>query len=133
VNAYSDRPNLASSYNASRIIVGMPSEWFDPSMFAVQSPGHLGNAGRGILTAPGLFNWDLSMNKDTKLALLGEAGNLEFRAEFFNVFNHANFGQPVPSINLQPVQINTFTTVGPGVITQARDGRDIQLALKLNF
>jgi outer membrane receptor protein involved in Fe transport len=133
VNAYSDRPNLAASYNASKVIVGKPTEWFDPSMFAVQSPGHLGNAGRGSLTAPGLFNWDLSMNKDTKLALLGEAGNLEFRAEFFNVFNHANFGQPVPSINLQPVQINNFTTVGPGVITQARDGRDIQLALKLNF
>ena len=133
VNAYSDKPNISGSYNASKVIVGKPSEWFDPSMFALQSPGNLGNAGRGILTGPGLFNWDLSMNKDTKLALLGEAGNLEFRAEFFNVFNHANFGQPVPSINLQPVKINTFTTVGPGVITQARDGRDIQLALKLNF
>jgi hypothetical protein len=75
------------------------------------------------LTGPGLFNWDFSINKDTKLAVLGEAGNLEFRAEFFNVFNHANFNQPNPAV----------TGFGAGQVFQARDGRDIQLALKVNF
>ena len=123
VNAYSDRPDRAASFDASKVILGKPEEWFDLSMFAVQPIGHLGNVSRGSLTGPGLFNWDFSMNKDTKLALLGEAGNLEFRAEFFNVFNHANFNQPNPSV----------TGFGAGQVFQAREGRDIQLALKVNF
>ena len=63
------------------------------------------------------------MNKDTKLAVLGEGGNLQFRVEFFNVLNRANFSQPNPAI----------TGFGAGRIFQARDGRDIQLAVKLDF
>ena len=123
VNSYLDRPDRAANFNASKVILGKPEEWFDLSMFAVQPPGHLGDVSRGSFTGPGLFNWDFSMNKDTKLARLGEAGNLEFRAEFFNVFNHANFNQPNSSV----------TGFGAGQIFQARDGRDIQLALKVNF
>jgi len=75
---------------------------------------------KGILTGPGLFNWDFSIVKDTKLALLGEAGNVEFRAEFFNVLNHANFGLPNSAV----------TGFGAGRIFRASDGRDIQLALR---
>jgi hypothetical protein len=128
VNAYVDRPDLAPSYNASSVIIGKPSQWFDATMFATQAsenrPGHLGNATRGILTGPGLFNWDFAVHKDNKLALLGEAGNLEFRAEFFNVFNHANFGLPNPSV--------TGFKAGQ-IVRTIEDARDIQLALKLNF
>jgi hypothetical protein len=83
------------------------------------------------LTGPGLFNWDFSLHKENRIAALGEAGNLEFRAEFFNVFNHPNFFLPNPAINgvVNPSQ----PTANPAAISQARDGRDIQLALKLNF
>src|SRR5882672_2278257 len=93
-----DRPNYAATYDAGKVIVGDPNKWFDTSMFAVQPLGHLGNTSRGILTGPGLFNWDFSIVKDTKLALLGEAGQLMFRADFFNVLNHANFNNPTPSV-----------------------------------
>ena len=49
-----------------------------------------GERGEGLLSGPGLLNWDLSMHKNTPLAFLSEAGNLQFRAEFFNVLNRAN-------------------------------------------
>jgi len=127
VNAYIDKPDIGPSYNASKVILGNPTQWFDTSMFATQLSegrlGHLGNVSRGLLTGPGLFNWDFSVHKDNRLAFLGEAGNLEFRAEFFNIFNHPNFGLPNPSV----------TGFGAGEIFQAREGRDIQLAIKLNF
>jgi hypothetical protein len=54
---------------------------------------HYGNAGYGILTSPGAQSLDYSVYKNWKLPL-GEQGRLQFRAEFFNLFNHPNFGQP---------------------------------------
>jgi outer membrane receptor protein involved in Fe transport len=130
VNAYVDRPDLAPSYNASKVILGTPAKWFDTSMFATQASdgrlGHLGNSSRGMLTGPGLFNWDFAVHKDNKLAFLGEAGNLEFRAEFFNIFNHPNFGLPNPAV--------APGAFGAGEIFRTiQDARDIQFALKLNF
>jgi len=148
VNAYADRPYLVTSsnvaeisgcptgsisssgygcnpnavvYNPATVIIGKPTQWFNTNMFAEQPLGHLGNVSRGFLTGPGLFNWDFSIVKDTKIGLLGEAGQLMFRADFFNVLNHANFNNPTPSVT------------GSGGIHVARDGRDIQLSLKLNF
>jgi hypothetical protein len=118
-------PN-AVVYSSATVITGNPNRWFNPNMFTTPIPGFLGNVGRGVLTGPGLFNWDFSLHKNTPLGLLGEAGNLQFRAEFFNILNHANF------INNPP---NGNGIVGPtaGALTAARDGRDIQLALKVSF
>jgi hypothetical protein len=118
-------PN-AVVYNPATVITGKPNQWFNPNMFTTPIPGFLGNVGRGVLTGPGLFNWDFSLHKDTPLGFLGEAGKLQFRAEFFNILNRANF------INNPP---NGNGIVGPsaGSLTAARDGRDIQLALKVSF
>ena len=118
-------PN-AVVFNPSTVIVGRPDQWFNPNMFTTPLPGFLGNVGRGSLTGPGLFNWDFSLHKDTKLAFLGEAGNLQFRAEFFNILNRANF------IN-NPANGNGIVGPNAGRLTAARDGRDIQLALKVSF
>ncbi len=76
--------------------------WFDPSAFRrtdCNIPGrldlcHYGNAGNGILTSPGARNMDFSAGKNWKLSPLGEQGRLQFRAEFFNLFNTPQFGQP---------------------------------------
>ena len=118
-------PN-AVVYNASAVITGNPNRWYNPNMFTTPIPGYLGNVGRGVLTGPALFNWDFSLHKNTPIAVLGEAGNLQFRAEFFNILNRANFLNNPPNGN---------GIVGPtaGALTAARDGRDIQLALKLIF
>ncbi len=118
-------PN-AVIYNSATVITGRPTQWYNPNMFTNPVPGYLGSVGRGILTGPGLFNWDFSVHKDTKLGFLGEAGNLQFRAEFFNVFNRANF------VN-NPPNGNAIVGKGAGGITVARDGRDVQLALKMSF
>jgi hypothetical protein len=79
-------------YNPATVITGNPNQWFNPLMFGVPSLGLQGNAPRGILHHPGLGTWDFSFVKDTKLGLLGEGGNIQFRAEFFNMLNRANFG-----------------------------------------
>jgi len=113
-------------YDPATVMTGDPNHWYNKNMFTTPLPGYLGNVGRGVLTGPGLVNWDFSVHKDTPLKLLGEAGNLQFRAEFFNILNHANFTNNPPNGN---------GIVGPtaGALTSAREGRDIQLALKLSF
>jgi hypothetical protein len=79
-------------YDPKTVITGNPNQWFNPFMFGVPSLGLQGNSPRGILRGPGLGTWDFSLVKDTKLGFLGEGGNLQFRAELFNMLNRANFG-----------------------------------------
>lgn len=65
--------------------------WFDPSAFALQPEGTFGNVGRNSVIGPGLNNFDLTLVKNTKIS---EALSVQFRAEFFNLFNHPNFEAP---------------------------------------
>jgi len=96
--------------------------FFDPSPFSPEDLGTVGNAKRRFFHGPGINNWDLALHKITAI---GEKVNLEFRAEFFNVFNHAQFMEPSSVVG----EINGSL----GQVTQARDGRIGQLALKLSF
>jgi hypothetical protein len=128
-----DRPDLVPGRNNGNIILGGPVQYFDPKAFALETPGFLGNAGRNILRGPGLANLDFSVVKAATIKRLGEGGRLEFRAEFFNILNHANFGQPN-----RTVFAGTAATEAPlataGVINNtATPSRQIQLALKLLF
>jgi len=69
-----------------------PSGWFNPLAFAGPAAGKFGNLGRnGLVVGPGFNNFDFSILKTTRLA---ERFKVQFRAEFFNIFNHPNFGQP---------------------------------------
>jgi hypothetical protein len=76
--------------------------WFDPTAFRrtdCNIPNkpelcHYGNAGFGILNSPGAKNIDFSLYKNWRLGFLGERGSLQFRSEFFNLFNTPQFGQP---------------------------------------
>lgn len=74
------------------------NRYFDTTAFgpAVQIGNgfDFGNAGRSILRGPGQTNFDMALRKSFKAAALGDKGNLEFRSEFFNVFNHAVFSNP---------------------------------------
>ena len=104
------------------------AEWFNVNCFNTDALSQalsngtprFGNSGRNILTGPGIQQWDVSLIKRNPLT---EKLNLEFRAEFFNIFNHPNFGLPGATINTQAA----------GVITGAASPRDIQLGLKLKF
>ncbi len=104
------------------------SNWFNTSCFTTGLLGQalasgrprFGNSGRNILDAPGLNNWDFALFKDF---LLTERFKLQFRAESYNLFNQAHFGNP-----------NTVMGTGTvGQISSAGEPRDIQFGLKLSF
>jgi len=85
---------------------------------------NFGNSGVGIVVGPGQNNSDIAIIKRTPFRLLGEAGNVEFRAEFFNAFNHTQFSNPSTNVSSAAFGTITSTAVNP---------RIIQFALKLNF
>lgn len=113
--------------------LGTPNLWFDPCAFAIQPSGFLGNEARNLFTAPGVFNLDFSAVKDTKLAFLGEAGNLEFRAEFFNILNHANFSRPNQRVYAGKASVETPLGNAGQITSTDTTSRQIQFALKIIF
>ena len=129
-------------YNKSTVKIGSPNEWFNPAMFSLQPIGTLGNSERGLLTGPGLTDWDFSLAKDTSVPWLGESGNVEFRADFFNLLNHTNFAMQssagvVFAGNTTASDAGAYSepfnsTVGKLGQT-ASNARQIQFALKIIF
>jgi hypothetical protein len=125
-------------YDASSVITGDPNHWFNPAMFSLGPVGFLGNAGRDILRGPGLATWDFSMVKNTPIRFPREGSNLEFRAEFFNILNRANFGIPPGSAftgalaDTGPYSELPLSTAGR-ITNTSTTSRQIQFALKLQF
>ncbi len=97
--------------------------WFDTAAFLFPPQYAQGNAGRNILTGPGIAGTDLSLQRNFRL-LWGETSRLEFRAEAFNLFNTPQFGQP--GVTLGTAQ---FGAIG----STARSNRQMQLGLRLLF
>ncbi|HEU4710409.1 MAG TPA: TonB-dependent receptor [Pyrinomonadaceae bacterium] len=107
-------------------ILGTPNRWFDTSPFVVPV-NRFGNLGRNVVIGPGFNNTDFSVIKRTKLS---ESQLIEFRWEVFDLFNHANFGQPgrvVGSTNFGQITNTRFATGDSG------SSRQMQFALKYNF
>ena len=104
------------------------AEWFNTSCFSIDALSQalangtprFGNAGHNILFGPGINQWDVSFIKRNRIS---ERFSLEFRAQFFNVFNHPSFGLPAATVG----------TGDYGQITGAGTPRDIQFGLKLDF
>jgi hypothetical protein len=122
-------PDLVAGRTSGDIVTGNPNQYFDPTAFVLPPPGFYGNAGRNLLTGPGLFGLDLSLKKSIPLL---ESRHLEFRAEVFNVVNHANFAIPASTQVLNP---NTGAYVaGAGKITKTvTSGRQWQGSIKFVF
>jgi len=95
-------------------------QWFNTAAFVQPAPGTFGNSGHNILSGPGSASVSLSVFRTIPL---GEKPRLQFRSEFFNLLNRANFGEPG----------STVRSTNYGVITSAADPRIIQLALKFLF
>ncbi len=115
--------------------LGTPALYYDPCAFTIPAAGFLGSAGRNLLYGPGLANLDFSLVKDTAIKKLGESGRLEFRTEFFNILNHANFAPPSRTV-FAGIQNVEAPIANAGVITSTANGatsRQIQFALKLLF
>ncbi|MGH9654336.1 MAG: TonB-dependent receptor domain-containing protein [Bryobacteraceae bacterium] len=135
-------PNNASHCWPDRIASGKLSSpdyshWFDPTAFAEpcqvplvngvcsQAAYRYGNSGRGILRAPGTFNFDLYTQRNFAIR---ERVNLQARLEAFNAFNHPQMGFPHTSINPgDPAATSTAITSTIG------DNRDLEAAIKVTF
>lgn len=103
--------------------VGTINHWFNPCAFVDPPAGELGSANRTPLYGPGFVNTDFSVNKFFPLGFR-EGTDIEFRAEFFNLFNHPQFYLPVAD----------RTSSNFGAITETvNNPRLIQFALKLRF
>jgi hypothetical protein len=100
-------------------LVKKQAQWFTTSSFA-DAIGHFGNSANGNFLGPGVELWDLSAIKNNKIS---ERFSFQFRAEFFNAFNHTNFATVDPNID--------STTAGQA--TSAHDPRQIQFGGKLYF
>jgi hypothetical protein len=93
----------------------------------------LGNLPRNTVIGPGLINLDFSVVKDNHIKKLGEAFNIQFRAEAFNALNRANFAPP-PTGNLEPIDSTGAPVGGFGQLTTLQvPNREIQFALKVIF
>jgi len=124
-SAQLDRPNrLPGSLNITDPRKADPSTltnpYFNTSLFTREEIGQYGNSSRRFFHGPGWNNWDMSLSKDLRLT---ESKNLQFRAEFFNIFNHAQF--PLPNGNILN---STF-----GFVTSANAPRIGQLGMKFIF
>ncbi len=95
--------------------------YFNTSLFSTETEGILGNSSRRFFGGPGWNNFDLSLTKDVRLT---ESKSLQFRAELFNAWNHAQFGGPQGTIN----DTSTF-----GFVTSANSARIGQVGAKFFF
>jgi hypothetical protein len=114
------RPDLVSDPQAGG---GSRLTWFNPNAFAKPALGAFGNSGRNIATQAGLNNTDASLFKNFPGVFKREGTGLQFRAEFYNIFNHAQWN----------AYRTSFGTAGFGSATGTRDARDIQLGLRAYF
>lgn len=111
-----------------------PLEYFSAAPFSAEAIGQLGNSRRRFFHGPGLNHWDIALLKDTALT---ESVTLQFRAEFFNVFNHTQFQNPNGNITSGIPNfvngVNTSPSSTFGLVQSAADPRIGQISLKLNF
>jgi hypothetical protein len=113
-----NRPNVGGSVSYPKTV----ASWFGTSQFSPTVAGEFGDEPFNNLRGPGRQNWNLALFKRF-LFSESRGSSMEFRAEFFNAFNHTEF-QNVST---------TFTNGNFGAITSAHDPREIQLGLKLYF
>jgi hypothetical protein len=117
---WNDRPNLVGDYKTSGGRAQKIAQYYNPTAFVAAAAGSYGNIGRNFLIGPGYANYDLSF---FRLFPIYKEHTLQFRAELFNAFNHANLNNPDSGIS----------DGNAGKITSATAGRIAQFGLKYSF
>ncbi|MGB8011795.1 MAG: TonB-dependent receptor [Terriglobales bacterium] len=133
-----ERPDLVPGVSLTPPGGRTIAEWINPAAFATPA-GEFGTAPRDLLRGPGTWQIDMGLAKHIPLT---ERVGMQFRAEFFNIFNHPQLGQPqstfnpantngfgsiINTVNLNTAIVNPITPVGSGT------PREIQLALRFSF
>jgi len=121
--------NPAPGCSVNAINPGNPSNYIRTECFSWPKLGQLGNLGRNTLRGPGLEDFDYSIFKNWRL--WREGTTLQFRAEAFNLLNHANF--QAPKTKIFDGSGNVISNAGQLPSPTATSEREIQFGLKLNF
>ncbi len=129
-----ERPDLVPGVSLTPPGGRTIAEWINPAAFAIPA-GEFGTAPRDLLRGPGTWQVDLGLAKRISLS---ERANLEFRSEFFNIFNHPQLGPPQSTFNPSNTTgfgsiittVNTTTPISP---VGSGTPREIQFALRLSF
>ena len=119
-NVWNDRPNLTGNPHVSGSRAQKIAEYFNPGAFAAAAAGGYGDIGRNFLVGPGYWNADMSF---FRMFPIWREHSLQFRAELFNAFNHANLNNPDAGLLDSNV----------GRITSASTARVAQFGLKYSF
>ncbi len=127
-NNSGQRPNLVAGVPLEPPGGQTPQQWINPAAFALPVRGTWGNAGRSLLTGPGLLQLDMTLGKRIPLS---DTRNLEVRWEIFNVFNRENLANPNTNLSDGPA-FGRITgplnrTFGTGT------ARQMQFMARLNF
>jgi hypothetical protein len=137
-SAYSRACSVSGGSRFAGRKVGGPELYFDPCAFALQANGFYGNAARNVLTGPGFFNADFSLSRAFPLH---EGHRIEFRADFFNIFNRPNFSTPSSPTGAQvaggALVFPDATGLPAGnagqIFRTVNDSRQIQFSLRYSF
>jgi hypothetical protein len=121
LSAPSQRPNLTCNPNSGPKTT---AQWFNASCFALPAAFTYGNAGRNIVTGPGLDNFDVTLQNSFHVR---ENMQLQLRLDIFDLLNHPNFNPPIGAGRLFSGS-SSF-----GSITSAGDPREMQFSLRLAF
>ena len=127
-----DFPNrIAGPGCKSAVNPGNVNNYIKIQCFGFPNPSTLlGNTGRNSLIGPGLSNFDFSLFKNNYIRRISEHFNAQFRVEFFNVLNHANFSPPIDNSTL--FDESGAPVDGAGALSStSTTAREIQFALKL--
>jgi hypothetical protein len=129
-------PSLVDS-NGNPIVINNPQDpkldgagWLPPyPCFNLR-----GNAGRNIVTGPGVTELDFSVFKNNYIKSISERFNIQFRAEIFNILNHANFALPITPTATDIFDGTGALSQGVGQLTKTNtSSRQIQFAIKVIF
>jgi hypothetical protein len=111
-----------------------PTEWFNIHAFSIAPPGEFGDEGRNTITGPGYDEVDITL---ARVFNITERVRAQFRAEAFNLANHANFFNPAAQSNEFPSssvgQLPAAYTGSFGSITQSNNPRELQFSLRISF
>jgi hypothetical protein len=137
-NSGTQRPDLVKGVSLTPPGGRSVAEWINPAAFKTPA-GEFGTAPRDLVSGPGTWQMDMGAGKTISV---GERGRLEFRAEFYNIFNHPQLGQPqatfdpasatgfggiINTVNLNTAIVSPITPVGSGT------PREMQFALRFEF
>jgi len=131
LTTFTQRANLVPGCNPNSGFTKSINEYFNTACFVQPLAGQFGNSGRDILRGPGINNWDMGLGKEFRFT---ERVGFQFRAEAFNVFNHAQYGyDPNTATSIGAPVDNNPNDTAYGKVIAARPGRIIQLGGKITF